>query len=84
MARLAALFSASRTRSKKMGVDKNQKTKWGMDHEGEISSAHHTRLGYWIDVSVVVRQGRVLDDVPTWVNANSKRGDGTSRLSLRS
>jgi hypothetical protein len=46
-----------------------------MDHEGEISSAHHTPLGYGIDVSVVVRQGGVLDDVPPWVDANSKRNE---------
>jgi hypothetical protein len=50
-----------------------------MDHEGEISSAHHTPLGYGIDVSVVVRQGGVLDDVPPWVDANSKRDGGEWR-----
>ena len=49
-----------------------------MDHESEISSADHTRTSYRIDVSVVASRCRVLDDVPTWVNDNSKR-DGADR-----
>jgi len=38
--RLAVLF-ALLVRSEN-GRRNNQKTKWGMDHEGEISSAGHT------------------------------------------
>ena len=49
------------------------KTKWGMDHESEISSANHSCTSYRIDVSVVASRCRVLDDVPTRVNGNSKR-----------
>jgi hypothetical protein len=45
-----------------------------MDHEGKIFSANYTRTGYRINVSVVAGRRRVLDDVPSGVNGNSKRG----------
>lgn len=45
-----------------------------MDYETEISSADHTRNSCRFDV-VVASRCRVLDDVPTWVNGNSKRNE---------
>ena len=63
-------------RARKMGVNKNQKRR-GTDHESEISSTNRTRSSYQRNVPVVASGGRVLDDVPSWINGNSELYGGT-------
>jgi hypothetical protein len=60
-------------------VNKHQKTNGGWDHESKISSANCTRSNYRLDASAVASRGGVLDDVPSWINGDSKRGGDAGR-----
>lgn len=52
----------------------------GMDHEREIFPAKRGRSGYRLDIFIAASRRRVLDDLPSWINNNSKRR-GDSRCS---
>ena len=47
--------------------------------ESEISSANNTHTSFRVNVSIVAGRCRVLDDVPSWVNGDSKRGGDAGR-----
>ena len=50
-----------------------------MDHESEISSANRTHTSFRVNVSNVAGRCRVLDDVPSWINGDSKRDGDAGR-----